>query len=403
MLQTEIVDISNTTVELPTDPPRLPEKWDDLPLKHELLRGIYSYGFERPSAIQTRAIGPILSGIDVIAQAQSGTGKTGAFTISVLNMVDPKIPHTQALIMAPTHELVYQISTVISNLGAMIPDLHIKTLVGGKSIENDIQSIQENTPHIIIGSPGRVYDILRRRILPSTNYIKHFVLDEADEMLSHGLKTQIYNIFQFMNTEVQVVLFSATFPREIEILTEKFMRSPVKIMMTAEKLSLDCIEQYYVALHSDDEKYERLRDFYSEISILQCIIYCNSVERVMTLYHSMMRDGFPVCCIHSSMDKAERERAFANFRSGTFRVLISSNVTARGIDIQQVSTVINFDIPKCVHTYLHRIGRGGRWGKKGVALNFVTRQDVRKMRDIENHYKIQIREINSDIGTLLRH
>jgi len=245
-----------------------------------------------------------------------------------------------------------------------------------------------------VGTPGRVHDMLNRHIIRANN-IRIFALDEADEMLSFGLKTQIYNIFQFLDTDVQVVLFSATLPPEILAITEKFTRSPTKITMLAEKLSLECIDQYYIPLENDLHKYDCLKDIFSSISVSQCIIYCNSVGRVVDLYNTMRMEGFPVCCIHSNMDKSQREIAFTNFRNGTYRVLISSNVTARGIDIQQVSTVINFDITQCVHTYLHRIGRGGRWGKKGLAINFVTRRDVRKMREIEGHYKIQIREFTN--------
>lgn len=368
------------------------KKWDDLDLKTELLRGIYAYGFENPSEIQKRAIFPILQGGDVIAQAQSGTGKTGTFSIGILNSIDLKIKYPQALILAPTHELAKQITNVIYGLGSFMNGLNIKTFIGGSSLEEDKRNINENQPHIIVGTPGRIQDMLNRNII-NPKFIKIFALDEADEMLSHGLKTQIYNIFQFLDTNIQVILFSATLPSEIIAITEKFTRTPTKITMKAEKLSLDCINQYYVALENDEHKYNTLKNLYSSISLSQCIIYANSVGRVEDLYNAMKKDDFPVCCIHSSMDKSQREQAFSNFRNGSYRVLISSNVTARGIDIQQVSTVINFDIPQCVNTYLHRIGRGGRWGKKGLAINFVTRRDVHKMREIENHYKIQISEL----------
>lgn len=372
-------------------------KWDELNLKHDLLRGIYVYGFENPSPIQRKAILPILKGHDVIGQAQSGTGKTGTFSIGILNAIDTQYPHTQAMIMAPTHELARQISMVVSGIGSTIKDLRIKTVIGGNSIEDDIRDFRRSPPpHIIVGCPGRIYDLLKRRVL-HINHVRIFALDEADEMLSAGLKTQIYHIFQYLNESVQVVIFSATIPPEIMAITEKFMRDPIKITMRAENLSLDCIEQYYLAVANDSDKYNCLSDLFSSISISQCIIYCNSVGRVVELYRAMTNDNFPVCCIHSNMSKSEREKSFAAFRTGTFRVLISSNVTARGIDIQQVSTVINFDIPNCVHTYLHRIGRSGRWGKKGLAINFVTKHDIRKMRDIESHYQISIRELQAGV------
>jgi translation initiation factor 4A len=201
-----------------------------------------------------------------------------------------------------------------------------------------------------------------------------------------------------LQSEVQVALFTATIPENILELTNKFMRNPVSITMKAEELSLECIKQHYVALKNDNMKFEVLKDLFSMVSVSQCIIYCNSVQRVSELYKAMCDDGFSVCCIHSSMTPDERAREFANFRTGGFRVLISSNITARGIDIQHVSTVINFDIPKCQFTYLHRIGRSGRWGRKGTAINFVTQSDIHLMRSIENYYKIVIEELPVNFG-----
>jgi len=196
-----------------------------------------------------------------------------------------------------------------------------------------------------------------------------------------------------MNENIQVALFSATLPQDIMALTKKFMRDPVEITMEVEKLNLECIKQYFIGMRDDTDKYDTLKDLFSVISVSQCIIYCNSVKRVSELHKAMTEEGFSVCCIHSSMDKVERDREFHNFRSGGYRVLISSNVTARGIDIQQVSTVINFDITKDPHTYLHRIGRSGRWGRKGVAINFITKFDVPTMKKIENYYSICMEEL----------
>jgi len=384
--------------------------WDDLidenfddnftPISTDLLRGIYAYGFEKPSDIQTKAIPTVLSGRDIIAQAQSGMGKTGAFSIGTLGIIDVNKPKLQALLMAPTHELVKQTHNVIKSIGSNLSGLKVKTLIGGTSIQDDADDIKKSCPHIIVGTAGRIYDMFRRKYIQSKD-IKILVLDEADEMLSSGFKDQIYNIFQFMTENIQVALFSATLPDDILELTKKFMRNPVEIRMEAEKLNLECITQYYIALRHDGDKYDTLKDLFSTISVSQCIIYCNSIHRVTDLYRAMMEEGFSVCYIHSSMDKVERDKAFQNFRSGSFRVLISSDVTARGIDIQQVSTVINFDITKCPHKYLHRIGRSGRWGRKGMAINFVTKQDIEIMRKIERHYNIEIKELpasfNGDI------
>lgn len=366
--------------------------WDDFDIKPDLLRGIYSYGFEAPSEIQKKAILPLITGQDIIAQAQSGSGKTGTFTIGTLQLIDVRLPKTQAVIMAPTHELARQITAVISGIGNHMSGLVIKTLIGGTSVQQDGEDMKKNTPHIVIGCAGRIFDMMKRNFL-NASHIRLFVLDEADEMLSQGFNEQIQNIFQFFNENIQVALFSATMPDEIVTMTQKFMRSPVKIMMKKEELNLECIQQYFVAVENDHSKYDTLKDIFAMISVNQCIIYCNSVRRVTELFAAMTNEGFSVCAIHSGMEKGEREKMFLRFRNGGFRVLISSNVTARGIDIQQVSTVINFDIPNCVHTYLHRIGRSGRWGRKGLAINFVTKHDVGQLKRIETYYKIDVAEL----------
>jgi superfamily II DNA/RNA helicase len=375
--------------------------WDELEISSDLLRGIYGYGFERPSPIQCKAIVPIMKGKDVIAQAQSGTGKTAAFSVGALSLVDLSKTETQILIMSPTRELTKQISLVVSSIGSMMHGLSVYTLVGGSSIDEDANKLRNTPPHVIVGCPGRVYDMIRRGNIKAKN-IKLVVLDEADEMLSSGFKEQVYNIFQTFSNDIQVALFSATLPEYINNITSKFMRDPINIFVKTEALTLEGISQYFVAVDDDKQKYLAMKDLYSYISLSQCIIYCNSIKRVIDLHDAMNEDGFPVCCIHSNMDKSTRDIAFADFRNGKYRVMISSNVTARGIDIQQISVVINFDIPKCVHTYLHRIGRSGRWGRKGVGINFITRRDVSKLKEIEQHYDTQITELPGNFEQLFK-
>lgn len=369
------------------------KKWEDVEdITPELLRGIYAYGFENPSPIQQRAILPIIQKHDVIAQAQSGTGKTGAFTVAALQSIDTTIAATQALIMAPTRELSKQIYDVVSGIGAMMAGLNVRLLIGGTSTDEDTSELKKKVPHIIVGCPGRVQDMIRRHFI-HTSTIGLMVLDEADEMLSAGFKDQIYNIFQCLSPNIQVALFSATMPPELHSLTEKFMRNPVKILVKAEMLTLEGIVQHYVAVDNDVQKYLTLKDLFKTISLSQCIIFCNTTRRVADLYEAMTIDGYPVCCIHSNMDKQARQQAYSEFKKGTHRVLISSNVTARGIDIQQVSIVINFDVPRDIHVYLHRIGRSGRWGRKGFGINFVTRSDIGLLKDIESYYGTTITEL----------
>ncbi len=368
------------------------DSWEELNVRQELLRGIYAYGFEVPSPIQRKAILHLINKKDIIAQAQSGTGKTGCFTIGILQQIDLSIQSPQALVLAPTRELAQQTKTVIDAIGKLFKNLRTQLLVGGTSTEEDSRRLLNSPPHVVIGCPGRVHDMLRRKKF-KTNDLAMIVLDEADEMLSSGFKEQVYNIFQFLKKDIQVGLFSATMPDSLNTLTDKFMRTPVRVLVKSEQLTLEGISQHFIALENDDQKYETLKDLYGVLALSQCIIYCNSVKRVQDLYEAMVEDSFPVCHLHSSMTKEERDKSFKEFSSGNTRVLISSNVTARGIDIQQVSTVINFDIPKCVHTYLHRIGRSGRWGRKGTGINFVTRRDTRHMREIEQHYHTTITEL----------
>jgi len=390
-------NIANEPITLESETPITTyTTWDELDIDEDLLRGIYAYGFEKPSPIQGKAIAPIKLEKDVIAQAQSGTGKTAAFTIGALSRLSVKDRYTQVLIMVPTHELAQQITSVISSLSSMMKGVVIKTIIGGSSIDDDVADMRVDPPHIIVGCPGRIYDMIRRRHI-NANKLKLIILDEADEMLSMGFKDQVFNIFQHLNKNVQIALFSATLPNNIFKITDKFMRDPIKICVKAESLTLEGIRQYYVAIEDDMQKFLTLKDLYPYISSSQCIIYANSVERVVNLYEAMSEDGFPVCCIHSRMNKAERENAFKEFRLGSARVLISSNVTSRGIDIQQVSVVINFDLPKDIHLYLHRIGRSGRWGRKGVAINFVNRRDGIKLKEIETYYATQIEEMPSDV------
>jgi translation initiation factor 4A len=369
--------------------------WDQLELKDNLLRGIYGQGFEEPSPIQRKSIGPMMTGKDIIAQAQSGTGKTGAFTISTIQRIDETVNEIQGLILAPTRELAIQIHSVASKMGTFVENLTCSLLIGGRSIDNDVNEIEKG-PQIIVGTPGRVHDLIRRRKI-NTKAIKMIVLDEADEMLSSGFKEQIYNIFQFIGNSVQIALFSATLPGEIQAITEKFMNDPIKILVKTESVTLEGIQQYYVAIDNDAQKYETLKDLFQVISVNQCIIYCNSINRVTDLCEALTKDNFPVCCIHGDMEKGERLKVYDDFTKGAARVLISTNLTARGIDVQQVSTVINFDLPKDIHTYIHRIGRSGRWGRKGMGINFITRRDVEKIKEIETYYETQIDELPSTI------
>ena len=373
-------------------------QWDDevLDLKSNLLRGIYAFGFEKPSSIQQKALYPMTMrpAKDIIAQAQSGTGKTGAFVTGILQIIDTNNPVTQALILAPTHELASQTKQVMDNIGRF---LKVKTqlLVGGTSVEKDKQLLMEETPHVVIGTPGRVHDMFRRKYLNS-NTLQVLVVDEADEMLSSGFTEQMYKIFQYTPNEIQVGLFSATMPTDLQELTDKFLRKPIKILVKAEELTLQGIAQYYINLEDDLQKYETIKDLFASLTVSQAIIYCNSTRRVDDLQEAMTADNFPVKKIHGKMPDDERKAVHKEFKAGGCRVLITSDLFARGIDVQQVSIVINFDIPRNEHTYLHRIGRSGRWGRKGIAINFTTKHDSTRLKKFEEYYQTQITEMPSN-------
>lgn len=374
--------------------------WNELDIETSLLRGIYGYGFEKPSSIQQQAIKPLIMGRDIVIQAHSGTGKTATFAIGSLANIDLTLNDTQVLVLSPTKELTIQTAKVFTGLGSMMNGLRVKTLYGGAHFEEGNAFSNKGTPHIICGCPGKVFDMMRRSRISCKN-IKLVILDEADEVLSSGFKDQVYNIFQYFNSTIQVALVSATLPDSINSIIDKIMRNPVRISVKREMLTLEGITQHYIAVEDDRQKYATLKDLYSLISISSSIIYCNSVKRVQDLYEAMKEDDFSVCRIHSGMERGEREKSFDDFRVGRTRVLISSNVTARGIDIQQVSIVVNFDIPKCVNTYLHRIGRSGRWGRKGVGINLITRRDVDKLKEIEEYYQTQITEMPANLDFLI--
>jgi len=374
------------------------ENFDDMELKEELLRGIYAYGFEKPSAIQQRAIVPCIKGFDVIAQAQSGTGKTATFSISILQQVKTSIKDCQALILAPTRELAQQIQKVVMALGDYM-GAQCHACIGGTSVREDMRKL-EGGQHIVVGTPGRVYDMISRKVL-RTQDIQQFVLDEADEMLSRGFKDQIYDVFRHLNKEIQVILLSATMPTDVLDVTTRFMRKPVKILVKKEELTLDGIRQFYISVEREEWKLDTLCDLYETLTITQAVIFCNTRRKVDWLTEKMHNRDFTVSAMHGDMDQKERDVIMREFRSGSSRVLITTDLLARGIDVQQVSLVINYDLPTNRENYIHRIGRGGRFGRKGVAINFVTDDDKRNLQDIEKFYNTQIDEMPMNVADLI--
>ena len=353
------------------------ESFDELNLKPDLLRGIYGYGFEKPSIIQQKAILPIIRGNDVIAQAQSGTGKTAAFAIGTLQLVDPEKDEIQCLILSPTRELAHQTSIVYQFLGEYLK-VKVSLLIGGTKVGADIDKLKEG-PQVLVGSPGRVLDLIKRKKI-SLGYLQTFVLDEADEMLSKGFLDTIKEIISLIPNTAKILLFSATMPKGIVEMTKK------------------------------EDKLDVLFQIYRGIEIAQAIIYCNTKKAVEKVSEEMKKRGHMISSIHGDLKQIERDSVMKDFRSGVTRVLVTTDLLtrvlvttdllARGIDVYQVSLVINYEMPKEKETYIHRIGRSGRFGRKGNAINFVTPAEKDQLEEIQKYYNTTIEQLPTDLSEL---
>ena len=374
------------------------DSFDGLNINDNILRGIYAYGFEKPSAIQTKSIPTIIEGKDVIAQAQSGTGKTGAFSIGMLCRIDPELKRTQAIIILPTHELANQVLTVIKEISSYT-EITNMLVVGKTSVQQCMRDL-DNNPQVIVGTPGRILDMILKNKL-YTDSLKMLIFDEADEILSYGFKDNIYNIVQSIPKETQICLFSATLPDDILDLTTKFMNEPQKILVKKEELTLEGIQQFYVNVKHSDWKYDIIADLYDIINVGQCIIYINNKSKILEINDRLLKDNFPVSYITGDRGTEERKKIMDDFRSGQIRILLSTDLLSRGIDIQQLSLVINYDLPKEKEVYIHRIGRSGRYGRKGVAINLITDREVEDLKYIESFYDTKINEMPENIGDYL--
>jgi len=374
------------------------ESFDSMELSEQLLRGIYAYGFEKPSAIQQRAIKPMMEN-DIIAQAQSGTGKTGTFLIGSCQKINPSLLACQVIILAPARELAQQIQKVGAGISEYLK-IKVHACVGGTNVREDVQILKDGV-HIVVGTPGRVYDMITRRAL-NTSDVKQIVIDEADQMFAHGFREQLVEIFSCgFPTDCRIGIFSATMPHETLEVMSQFMKNPVKILVKNEELTLEGIRQFHIELDHDNQKIEALADLYSSMSITQSIMYCNSRRRVEDLAKALEDRSFAVSVSHGEMDQKLRENVMKDFRAGTTRILITTDLLARGIDIQQVSLVINFDLPPNRELYIHRIGRSGRFGRKGTAINLVSPRDKPILKDIEEFYNTVVVPLPRDFATII--
>jgi translation initiation factor 4A len=373
-----------------------------------LLKGIMGFGFEQPSPIQSKAITNISRGLDVIAQAQSGTGKTGAFSIGVLTLVDPNKKYPQAIIMANTKELAIQIHHVISSLAINLK-LTVNLCIGGVMGKNSSINLKESyQSHILVCTPGRLIDLMERddakknkiRLLDG---LRIMVCDEADALLEKDFLPQIQNIIKKIPRDCQICLFSATYSDKQIEMTKSFMNNPYKILVPKDKLSVDLIRHYKVNTRYEEYKYDVLSELYKEINICQAIIFVNSIKRAIELSERLSADKHTVGTIHSELSDIERSDILKEFRTASVRVLVTTDIIGRGIDVQRVGLVINYDMPNEPQQYIHRVGRTGRMKKSGVAINFVTanrndrdkicERDVNKLFAIESEYNIRVDDL----------
>ena len=374
------------------------ETFDDMNLEDDLARGVCSYGFERPSKIQSYAIIPMKENRDILAQSQSGTGKTGAFVVGSLSCVNKSLQAPQVLVLCPTRELAQQTEKVARAIGQYI-DLKVLSATGGNQVRNDSAALRAGA-QFIVGTPGRIYDLILRGDLKLDD-MRVVILDEADQMLEDLFAEQVKCIMDFkFPPKTQLALFSATMPADVLALAEKLLQSPVRILLPPDEVTLKGIDQFHVALPREEWKFDALLDIYQHLKINQALIYVNKRQKAEQLAKKMSESGFTLECIHGEMDVAERKKRMDDFRAGNVRVLISTDLLARGIDVQQVSVVVNFELPTNRENYIHRIGRSGRFGRKGMAINLVSGDEVAMMADIEKYYSTTIPQLPENLGAL---
>jgi translation initiation factor 4A len=371
----------------------------EMNLPENLLRGIFAHGFEKPSAIQSKGIMPISEGRDLLAQAQSGTGKTGTFVIGSLSRVDEKLKKPQVLVLVHVRELAQQIAKVAAALGEKM-GVQVLCAVGGNPLRDDIRML-ENGCQFIVGTPGRVYDLVNRNALDRSE-IRVLVMDEADQMLEDLFYKQVMCILEKGFPEkTRVALFSATMPEQVIEVANKILNDPVRILIPPDSVRLDGIQQFYVNLDREDHKFECICDLYKNLNISQAVIFCNKRQKAEVLAEKMSAQGYPVTCLHGELEKPERTRRMKQFIAGQTRVMIATDIIARGIDVQQISLVINYELPTNRENYVHRIGRAGRYGRKGTTINLLLPEEESMMTDICEHYSMKVANLPEDISKLL--
>lgn len=381
--------------------PVLKIEFEEMGLKRELLKGIHGLGWEHPSPIQERSIPPALKqNVDILARAKNGTGKTGSYLIPILQKIDTSKETIQALVVVPTRELALQTSAICIAMGQYLqPPVRVMVTTGGTILRDDIQRL-ESTVHVIVATPGRIVDLMHHpQVKCNMDDCRILALDEADKLLSADFEDMMTRIMWHLPENRQTLCFSATYPAKVDEFKKKHLQNPLQFNLMNE-LTLKGVSQYY-AYVKEKQKVHCLNTLFSRLQINQSIIFCNSTQRVELLAKKIHELGYCTYYIHSKMPQAHRNRIFHDFRTGVCRNLVCTDLFTRGIDIQAVNVVINFDFPRMAETYLHRIGRSGRFGHLGIAINLITEDDRENMHRIQKELDTEIMPVPKEIDKRL--
>jgi len=370
----------------------------DFLLKPEILRSIVDCGFEHPSEVQHECIPQAVLGMDILCQAKSGMGKTAVFVLATLQQIEPVDGQVSVLVMCHTRELAFQISKEYERFSKFLPTIKVGVFFGGLAIAKDEQVIKNNCPHIVVGTPGRILALVKSKKLPLKN-LKHFVLDECDKMLEQlDMRRDVQEIFRATPHEKQVMMFSATLSKDIRPVCKKFMQDPMEVYIDDEaKLTLHGLQQHYVKL-KDSEKNRKLFELLDVLEFNQVVIFVKSVQRCVALAQLLIEQNFPAIAIHRGMTQEERLSRYQQFKDFQKRILVATNLFGRGMDIERVNIVFNYDMPEDTDTYLHRVARAGRFGTKGLAITFVSDEgDAKILNEVQDRFEVDITELPDEI------
>jgi|Transcript_90194 ATP-dependent RNA helicase UAP56/SUB2 len=371
----------------------------DFMLKPELLRAVVDHGFEHPSAVQHECIPQAVMGMDILCQAKSGMGKTAVFVLATLHQLEPVEGQVSVVVLCHVRELAFQIGNEFNRFSKYMPGVKTLVLYGGMRREQHEKLIAEEKPNIIVGTPGRVYDLVQRGSL-KLGKTKHFVLDECDKMLETDMRQTVQKIFVATPHDKQVMMFSATMPKDMRVLCRKFMQDPMEVFVDDEsKLTLHGLQQYFVKL-TDGDKDAKLMDLLDALEFNQAVIFVNSTNKAKQLNKLLVDSNFPSMALHSRMSQPDRIAKYKSFKELAARILVSTDLAGRGIDIERVNVVINYDFPKDADQYLHRVGRAGRFGTKGLSVSFVSDDPANEiLEQVQKRFEVAIPELPDAIDT----